>query len=207
MTAEGQLQCSFLTIFSACSAPPRDIEVPNPLVLSSCWGAFLFCSSAFKPRTTTTLSIRSRGGGFLTGPRPSAKAGKFSRCVRLTDRAQHEGGDAVVRIQAAPMQYVAGAKDLNRRQGTGRRGRNLWQFLDRDLEGVSVGELDNNATPNRVVVRRSAARRAQIGHSGDARAATCRHESLPILPRGTVCRPERSAQQCEQLNASCLPPG
>jgi len=23
------LQCSFLTIFSACSAPPRDIEVPN----------------------------------------------------------------------------------------------------------------------------------------------------------------------------------
>jgi len=30
VTAEGQLQCSFLTIFSACSAPPRDIEVPNP---------------------------------------------------------------------------------------------------------------------------------------------------------------------------------
>ena len=29
MTAEGQLQCSFLTIFSACSAAPRDIEVSN----------------------------------------------------------------------------------------------------------------------------------------------------------------------------------
>ena len=29
MTAEGQLQCSFLAIFSACSAPPRDVEVPN----------------------------------------------------------------------------------------------------------------------------------------------------------------------------------
>jgi len=28
-TAEGQLQRSFRTIFSACSAPPRDIEVPN----------------------------------------------------------------------------------------------------------------------------------------------------------------------------------
>jgi len=30
VTAEGQFQCSFLAIFSACSAPPRDIEVPNP---------------------------------------------------------------------------------------------------------------------------------------------------------------------------------
>ena len=29
VTAEGQLQCSFLTIFSACSAPPRDIDVPK----------------------------------------------------------------------------------------------------------------------------------------------------------------------------------
>ena len=29
VTAEGQLQCSFLTIFPACFAPPRDIEVPN----------------------------------------------------------------------------------------------------------------------------------------------------------------------------------
>jgi len=29
VTAEDQLQCSFLTIFSACSAPPRDIDVPK----------------------------------------------------------------------------------------------------------------------------------------------------------------------------------
>ena len=29
VTAEGQLQGSFFTIFSACSAPPRDIEVPK----------------------------------------------------------------------------------------------------------------------------------------------------------------------------------
>ena len=31
VTAEGQLQCSFFTIFSARSAPPRDIAFPNAL--------------------------------------------------------------------------------------------------------------------------------------------------------------------------------
>ena len=29
VTAEGQLQCSFFMIFSACSASPRDIAVPD----------------------------------------------------------------------------------------------------------------------------------------------------------------------------------